>query len=90
MNVTDCDNMTEDYKSNNCTINENNIDRIIPTLIFTKPCGLSFSCLLSLMDYTLIKTLFKKMMDKYPYPTHPVRCITTGPSEFGKSVFLTN
>ena len=30
------------------------------------------------------------MMDKYLYPTHPVRCIITGPSECGKSVFLTN
>ena len=29
-------------------------------------------------------------MDKILYPQHPVRCITTGPSECGKSVFLTN
>ena len=29
-------------------------------------------------------------MDKIFYPTHPVRCILTGPSECGKSVFLTN
>ena len=29
-------------------------------------------------------------MDKKLYPTHPVRCIITGPSECGKSVFLTN
>ena len=29
-------------------------------------------------------------MEKYLYPTHPVRCIITGPSECGKSVFLTN
>ena len=29
-------------------------------------------------------------MEKYLYPTHPVRCINTGPSECGKSVFLTN
>ena len=29
-------------------------------------------------------------MDKIFYPQHPVRCITTGPSECGKSVFLTN
>ena len=29
------------------------------------------------------------MMDKILYPTHPVRCIITGPSECGKSVFLT-
>ena len=29
-------------------------------------------------------------MDKYLYPNHPVRCIITGPSNAGKSVFLTN
>ena len=29
-------------------------------------------------------------MDKILYPQHPVRCIITGPSECGKSVFLTN
>ena len=29
-------------------------------------------------------------MEKFLYPTHPVRCIFTGPSECGKSVFLTN
>ena len=30
------------------------------------------------------------MMEKFPYPTHPVRCISTGPSECCNSVFLTN
>ena len=30
------------------------------------------------------------MMDKYLHPTHPVRCYITGPSECGKSIFLTN
>ena len=29
-------------------------------------------------------------MEKFLYPNHPVRCIITGPSECGKSVFLTN
>ena len=29
-------------------------------------------------------------MDKVLYPSHPVRCIIAGPSECGKSVFLTN
>ena len=29
-------------------------------------------------------------MEKFFYPNHPVRCIITGPSEGGKSVFLTN
>ena len=29
-------------------------------------------------------------MEKFLYPSHPVRCTITGPSECGKSVFLTN
>ena len=29
-------------------------------------------------------------MEKFLYPIHPVRCVITGPSECGKSVFLTN
>ena len=29
-------------------------------------------------------------MEKFLYPSHPVRCIITGPSESGKSYFLTN
>ena len=29
-------------------------------------------------------------MEKSLYPNHPARCIITGPSECGKSVFLTN
>ena len=62
-NVTDYGNMTDDFndslsKNNNCTNNENNIDITIPSLLLTIPCGLSFSCLLSLMVYTLIKPFF--------------------------------
>ena len=30
------------------------------------------------------------MIEKFLYPNHPVRCIITGPSECGKSIFLTN
>ena len=29
-------------------------------------------------------------MEKFLYPKHPVRCMITGPSEYGKSVFVTN
>ena len=29
-------------------------------------------------------------MEKFLYPSHPVRCIITRPSSSGKSVFLTN
>ena len=64
MNVTDYDNMTDDYndslsKNNICTMNEISTDIIIPTLLLTIPCGLSFFCLLSLMVYTLFKPLLK-------------------------------
>ena len=47
-NVTDYEDMTDDYNdsvtsiNNNCTNNENNIDLIIPALLFAIPCGLSF------------------------------------------------
>ena len=30
------------------------------------------------------------MMEMFLYPNHPVRCIITGPSKLGKSVFLTS
>ena len=53
-NYTDYDNMT----LTKCTDNENHIDIIIPTLLLTVPCGLSFFCLISLMVCTLIKPLF--------------------------------
>ena len=56
-------NITDNYNdtlSSNCTNNENNIDILIPTLLFTVPCGLSFLCFLSLMINTLIKPLFNK------------------------------
>ena len=62
INVIGLDNIT-DYdasSSNNCTHSEYNIDIIIPALLFTIPCRLSFICLLSLMVYTLIKPLFNK------------------------------
>ena len=51
-NITEYDSTTD---TNNC-----NIDIIIPALLFTIPCGLSFLCLISLMLYTLIKPLFNK------------------------------
>ena len=97
INVADYDNIPSTNMSLcNCTNNENDIDIIIPALLFTIRCGLSFLCLISLMVYNLIKLLFnKKNYIKYKwtkilYPTHPVRCKITGPSECGKLVFLTN
>ena len=30
------------------------------------------------------------IIEKFLYPSHPVRCIITGPSECGISYFLTN
>ena len=62
INVTDPDNITDydDTSSYNCTDSEYNIVIIIPALLFTIPCGLSFICLMSLMVYTLVKPLFNK------------------------------
>ena len=51
-NITEYDNTTD---TNNC-----NIDIIIPALLFTIPCGLSFLGLIFLMIYTLIKPLLNK------------------------------
>ena len=45
----------------NCTNNENDLDIIIPALLFTIPCGLSFLCLMSLMVYTLVKLYLIKI-----------------------------
>ena len=50
--TTDYDNITD-----NCTNNQNNKDAIVPTILLSLPCGLSFLCLMSLMIYTLIKPL---------------------------------
>ena len=56
-------NITDDNDNTtlcNCTNNENDIDIIIPAMLFITPCGISFVCLLSLMVYTLIKPLKRK------------------------------
>ena len=49
-------NVTDDYDNitdtKNCTDKENNIDIIIPALLFSIPYGLFFLCLMSLMVYT--------------------------------------
>ena len=57
-NTDDYDNITE--YGNTTDTNNCNIDIIIPALLFTIPCGLSFLCLISLMVYTLIEPLFNK------------------------------
>ena len=61
-NITtnDYDNITNDYNNitDNCTNNETNIDIIIPTILLTIPCGLSFLLLMSLRIYTLNTPLF--------------------------------
>ena len=58
INVTDELNDYDSATLFNCTNNENNIDIIIPSVLLTIPCGLSFLCLISLMVYTLMKPLF--------------------------------
>ena len=53
-NVTEYDNLTDDYNDslsihNISILKENNIHIIEPRLLLTTPCGLSFSCLMGLM-----------------------------------------
>ena len=62
LNVTDL-NTTNDYDNitDNCTINENNIDIIIPSILLTIPCGPSVFCLMSLMVRLLNNPLFKNI-----------------------------
>ena len=61
MNVTnitdDYDNITDLIFTNKCTINENNFDKFMPSILLAIPCGLSFLCLMNLMVYTVIKLL---------------------------------
>ena len=59
MNIT---NITDDTLISNCTDKdiENDIDIIIPALIFSSISGISFLCILSFMVYSLLKPLFKK------------------------------
>ena len=57
-------NITDDYNdtisiNNNCTNNDRNIEMIIP-LFTIIPRGMSLICLISLMEYTLIKPLFNE------------------------------
>ena len=57
-------NITNDYKDilsihNNCTNNNNNIE-IITALFTIIPCGMSLTCLISFMVYTLVKPLINK------------------------------
>ena len=58
-NITDT---IDDYKNtltSKCTDNDNNIEIVIP-LITIVPWGMSLTCLISFMVYTLIKPLFNK------------------------------
>ena len=55
-NDTEYDNMT----LSNCIFKENDFDINVPTIFLTIPFDLSFLCLMSLMVYTLIKTLLGK------------------------------
>ena len=55
MNITDDNNDTNILDDNNC-----DIDIIIPILLFSIPCGISFLCLISIMVYTLVKPLINK------------------------------
>ena len=58
--IDNCTDILNGYDNNTisiCTNNESDTDKIIPSLLLTIPCGLSFLCMLSLMVYTSIKPL---------------------------------
>ena len=59
MNITNNTDDYDDITENDSTTDTNdcNFDIIIPAVLFTIPCGLSFLCLISLMVYTLVKPL---------------------------------
>ena len=61
MYVTNITDDNEKMTLCNCTDNENNnnIEIIIP-LITIVPCGMSLICLISLMVYTLVKSLINE------------------------------
>ena len=64
-NITDYDNMTDDYNDTlsiniNCTNKDNSNIEIVKPLITIVPCGMSLICLISLMVYTLVKPLINK------------------------------
>ena len=68
LNVTDYDNMTDDYndslsKNKNCTNNGNNIDIIIPAIFFFKNLWSIFLCLMGLKLYFLIKPFLRQNYD---------------------------
>ena len=54
-NITNDSNDTDILDNNDC-----DIDIIIPVLLFSIPCAISFLCLISLMVYTLVKPLINK------------------------------
>ena len=57
-------NFTDDYNdtlsiNNNYTNDDNNIEIVIPPIMVV-PCGMSLTCLISLMINTLVNPLFNK------------------------------
>ena len=67
-NYTDYDNVTssnDNMTLSICTFNENDIDILIPSILFTIPCVLSFLCLMSLMVYTFLKPLINNRWKKF-------------------------
>ena len=69
MNISNITDTIDDYNNTlsikiNCTNNDNNNDNnnieIIIPLFTIIPCGLSLICLISFMEYTLIKLLINK------------------------------
>ena len=74
----------------NCKNNENeDINIIIKYFFLSIQSSIRLLCLFSLIIWTMLEPLKLTNNGKFLYPTHPVRCIITGLSCCGKSVFLT-
>ena len=63
MNISNITDTIDEYNNtltSNCTDIENDNDIIIPAMLLVIPSGILFLCLMSIMTYTLIKTLIRK------------------------------
>ena len=60
MNISNVTDTFNDILISNCTDIENDDVIIIQAMMLVIPSGIFFLCLMSIMTYTLIKTLIKK------------------------------
>ena len=84
-------NLTDEYDNitfTNCTDIENSIDNLYQHYFHDTMWSIIF--VFNRFDDIHKPQTFKnqkRIMEKFLYPNHPVRCIITGPSESGKAFF---